>query len=245
MTITTLSTAGVAALNGANANQIADELRAMAFGSFMRSMPIPLRNQVPAALAANPYVLATLQPITLPDDAKANTILRAYGRAAGSATPGDITLKTAIGAASQFTTPTGGTIAVAPSGDIVLLGTDLWTNVDVLYLPEKYDVVELILPVTTSIMTLPVSLTSLVAPLGQGVVLMMEAEALVGTVTGKCIIQAPGAAPATTKWANLNTAKSQVLFVVADAVTQARVKLGVSSAIDQNAFMEAAQNYFP
>jgi hypothetical protein len=239
MTITTLSTAGVAALNGANANQIADELRAMAFGSFLRSMPIPLRNQAPLAAGASLYDLATLSAIVLPDDAKANTIFRAYGRAAGSATPGDITLKTAIGAASPYTTPTTGTIAVSPSGNIVLLGTDLYTNVDVLYLPEKYDTVELTLSVASNNLTIPASLVT------QGVVFLLEAQATIGTVTGQNIVIAPGSAPGTTKQANLNLAKSLVQFLPADAVTQARVKLGVASAIDQNAFFEAAQVFMP
>jgi hypothetical protein len=239
MTITTLTTAGVAALNGANPNNISDELRAMLFGSFVRAMPIPLRNQVPLAAAADPYVLATLQAIYLPDDAKANSIFRAYGRTAGSATPGEIAPKATAG--SPYTTPTTGTVGVAPNGDIVFLATDQWTNVDVLYLPEKYDVYEATaLSAASSVVTLPTAWTT------QGVVFMLEAQANTGTVTGAKIVLAPSnSAPGTTGQANLNLAKTQVLFTVADAVTQARIKIGLCNGTDLNAFLETAQNFMP
>jgi hypothetical protein len=239
MTITTLATAGVAALNGANPNNIPDEFRQMLLGSFVRAMPIPLRNQVPLVAGANPYVLATLGAITLPDDAKANTIFRAYART-GTGTTGELALKSAIGNGSPYTTPTAGTVGVAPSGDIVFLGTDAWTNVDVLYLPEKYDVVELNLPVASNVMTLPTSVTT------QGVVFMLEAQATAGTTIGTKVVLAPSAsAPGSTGQANLNILKTQVLFTVADAVTAARVKLGLCNATDLNAFLETAQNFMP
>jgi len=238
MTISTNATAGVAALNGMNANQVADALRAMGFGSFVRAMPVPLRAQNPNAAAANPYVQAsTLQTITLPDDAKANSIIRAYARA-GTAAAGELGPKATAGA--PYTTPTTTTIGVSPSGDLVFLATDAYTNVDILYTPEKYDLYEITLPVASNAASFPATFTT------PGVIFVAEVEALVGTVVGKTRIQAPSNSnPGSSGQSNLNLAKSQVLFNSGDAVTSARIKFGVSNATDLNAFLEQAQALFP
>jgi hypothetical protein len=232
MTISTNANGGVAQLNLTTPNVLADQFRAMQIGSFLRSLPIPLRQQVPQLTGVYPYTGATLAAIQLPDDAKANQVLRCYARA-GTGTAGELTPKATAG--NPYTTPTTGTVGVSPSGDIVFLGSDVWTNVDVVYLPEKYDVAELTLPVVpgTGVMTLPAAITA------QGVVFMLEAQALVGTTVGTKIVLAPSTAPSTGN-ANLNVAKTQVLFAVADAVSSARVKLGLCNATDANAFLETA-----
>jgi hypothetical protein len=74
----------------------------------------------------------------------------------------------------------------------------------------------------------------------RGVVLLMEAESLAGTLVAKMhVIKEAAGAPATTL-ARLDLAKLNVQFAVADAVTSARVKLAVVSAIDVDALLEAA-----
>ena len=208
-------------------NQLPDALRVLGFGAILRAMKTFLRTKNPNAAPANPYVHSTLQALTLPDDAKANTILRAYARA-GTGTKGELTVS------AYGTTPTGAHVAVAPNGDIVFLATDAYTNVDVVYEPEKYDVVEMVLPVVTGTLTIPTKYA------GQGVVLLMEAESLAGTNTGKFEVLVPAASTAVTKTACLNVAKTAVMFDNTDnAVTSARVKLAISSAIDVDALLTA------
>ena len=232
--------AGVGALNGANANQVADALRLMGFGSFVRAMPIPLRNLDPNTAAANPYApSASYQSIQLPDDAKASQVLRAYART-GTGTVGELAPQATAG--SPYAVPSAtAEIGVSPSGDLIFHAADAYTSVDVLYLPEKYDVVEVTLSVASSILTIPTALSA--AP--RGVVFLLEARALVGTTVGTEFIQVPSNSAPSTGQACLNLAKTEVLFATADAVTQARVKLGVANALDLNAFLETAQALFP
>jgi hypothetical protein len=144
-------------LNRAQPGSLPSMFAAMKLGDVVRALPTTLRKAVPTVSA--PYQLTTLDTIVLPDDAKANTILRAYARA-GSGTKGELTV-VAYGA-----TPTAGQIAVAPNGDIVTVHSgDVWTSLDVVYLPEKYDVVELTLPVVpgTGVCALPTWITDRVS----------------------------------------------------------------------------------
>lgn len=168
-----------------------------------------------AAPAASPYQLATLQAIVLGDYKKASSILRATVRAGG--VTGELAVQ-AYGA-----TPITGQIAVAPNGDIVVLATDAITDIDVHYVPSQVEVVELTVDgLVGSELPIPAKYTA------RGVVSLLEAEVLAGTTLGKKIILVPGAAPATTK-ANLDVAKTKVQFNSAtDAVTKARVKIGVA-----------------
>lgn len=228
MAITTLANSLKNVLNQANPNALADAFRVLGVGSFVRALPTTLRLKNMATAPANPYVGATLQALTLPDDAKANSIFRAFART-GTATA------TELAAQAYGTTPGTGQIAVAPNGDIVTLAADAWTNVDVVYLPEKCDAIELTLPVVpgTGVCALPAAVTAL------GVVAMFEAEALAGTLTGKKIILVPGSAAPATTLAKLDLAHSQAKFAVADAVTSCRVKLGIASSIDVDALLTA------
>lgn len=215
-------------LDGIVLPTLADALAKLHIGSILRALPTWRRQINMNTQPVSPYQLTTVQTLSLVDDAKALNILSAYART-GTAGTGPMTI------AANGATPTSGQIAVAPNGDIVTLASDAITNVDIVYQPDKYDVVEVVLPVvsSTGILTLPVPNTT------AGVVTLFEAEALVGTTIGKEKILVPGTAPATGQ-ARLNVAKTQVLFATADAVTSARVKFSVSSAVDADALLTAA-----
>lgn len=223
MALSSLATSLKQALNRANPNSVPDMLRSLGFGDFVRSMPATLRQKAPAA---SPYNLATVQALSLPDDAHAEYVFSGYGRV-GTATAGPLT------PAAQWATPLTGQIAVSPSGDLVVLAADAWTSLDVCYLPEKSVVLEETLPVVANVCTLP-------SQLGAGVTLM-EAESLTGGVTGKFIVTAPaGVAAAGHSCFSLN--KLLVRFAGADAVTSCRIKYSVPSA-DMSALLEAVSNY--
>jgi hypothetical protein len=210
-------------LNKADPNTLPDMFRVVQLGDVLRAIPTSLRKKTPAADAG---VLATLQSIVLAEDAKANTIFRAYARTA-TAGAGELTV------VGPNVTPTSGQISVAPNRDIVVLAADAITELDIVYLPEKCDIIELTFPVVSNTMTLPASVTSL------GVIAMLEATAIVGTIPGKKIILAPaGSAPATGQ-ARTNVARSTIAFNGTDAVTSATVKLAVSAAVNLDALLTA------
>lgn len=224
MTISTSATSLKSVLDNANPNTLADKFRALKIGSCIRAMTTFLRKKVPAASS---YQLATLHAHVLPDDAKASTILRAFSRTGG--VTGELVVKL------YGVTPGTGEIAVGPNGDIVVLAADAITSLDVTYQPEKQDVYELTLdvPAATGICAIPASFVS------QGVINLLEAEALTGTVTGRKIVLVPGAAPATTQ-ARLSAAKNTVLFNLAtDVVTSARIKFSVVPTTDVDALLTA------
>lgn len=228
MTININATSLKNQMNLASPGVLADMLRAIAIGSVVRALPTTLRNKSPNAAPADPYVHSTLQALALPDDAKANNIFRAFARSAagGGATPLELAVQ------SYGTTPSTGQVAVAPNGDIVFLASDAWTSVDVVYLPEKCDVVELTLAVATNACTLPTALGPYV--------ILMEAEGLVGTTTGKKEVLVPSASTASAGTARMDLAHAVVKFNGTDAITSARVKLGVVSAIDVDELLTAS-----
>lgn len=225
----------------ANPNDIADFLRKIAFGSLLQGqMPQARRKQ--DLSVASPYSLATLGCLVLPDNGKAAVILRAYARA-GTGTLGELTV-VAFG-----TTPTAGQIAVSPNGDIVCLLADAYTSVDIDFIPERGDSNALdrdgnvnntsapgnVFPVVSHVITLPAALTA------RGVILLAEAEALQGTVTGKKIVLVPAASAPATGQAKLNLAKSTITFATADAVTRARVKLVLCANADLATVLNSTQ----
>lgn len=260
MTISTLPQSLKNQLNNASPAQLADMLRAIGYGDIVRRMSATLRRQAAPANTANvlsSYDLAINGVIVLPDDAKAKAISRAYARA-GSAAPGELT----IDAPARGTFPTITTLhaAVTPAGNIATLGSDAWTDLDIVYEMADQDVVELTLPVVpgTGILTIPAAYagvagsgvnTTLVKDTvnnvagAKGVNMLMEVEVLAGGATGKCIVLVPGGTNPASGYANLDVTKSMVYFHAADAVTQARVKLGVFRTIDLNALLEAVGNY--
>lgn len=220
MALTEISNSLKEVLNTANPSNLSPALQTIGLGDFVAAQKKYLYRKVPVT---NSYNLSTVQCIALPDDLKCASILRAYARA-GTAGTGEMTI------AANQATPTTGQIASTPNGDIACLGTDAITDLDVFYEPHRLDVVELTLPVVsgTGVCAIPAAYTT--SP--KGIVLLLEAESLAGTLVSKMIVLANGSAPATGR-VNMNVAKSQVQFAVADAVTLARVKIGVVPAIQE------------
>lgn len=212
-------------INQGNPNVLGDQFRALAFGDVLRALPTTIRKKAPVADAGS---LATLLALVLPDDAKACSIFRATAKA--GAVTGELT------PVAYGTTPATGQIAVGPNGDIVTLAADAITDLDVVYLPEKYDVVEVQLPVATHVLTIPSTFTA------KGAVLLLEAIADAGTSTGKKIVLVPGAGAPAAGQARLNVAKTTVTFAAADAVTKATVKLAIAASVDVDALLTATAN---
>lgn len=223
MTINVLENSLKEKMDLANPNVISDGFRILEIGSVLRALPTFLRRK---ASAADAGVLATLLSLVLPDDAKGLNILRAYARA-GTGTLGELAVQT------YGTTPAAGQIAVAPNGDIVTLAADAYTDIDVVYQPDKYDIAEVTLPVATHVLTLPTQLTA------RGAILLLDATATVGTSTGRKIILVPGAGAPAAGQARLNLAKTTVTFAAADAVTQATVKVAIVARVDVDALLTA------
>lgn len=215
-------------MDRANPNTLPDQMRTIKLGQTLGSdVKQTLRKQSADAAGADPYNLATLDVLKMPDEAKAMTILRAFARA-GTAGTGEMAV------VAPNTTPASGQLAVTPSGDIALLGADAITDVDVEYLPARGDVMEVTGQVAANVLTIPASLTA------RGVVMAIEVEALTGGSVGDKIILAPGAGAPAAGQARLNIAKSTITFAGADAVTRARVRLVVSAEVDLKASLEAA-----
>ncbi len=216
-------------LNRALINSLSTLLALIGFGDILRSMRTFLRGAVPGAAASNPYIVAAALPISLPDDAKASGLIKAYARA-GTGTLGPLTVD-----AEGDSEPAAGHIGVTGSGDIATNHTDAFTKIDLEYHPEKGDVVEISMSASSAdTFVIPTALKN------RGVLRLLEAESLTGTLVSKMIVLIPAdAKPATTK-ARLKLDKGTVQFAVADAVTSARLKLLVASAIDVNAVLEGA-----
>lgn len=217
------------AVNRANPQAVADELRKLEFGTVLRAqVPQCLYKAAPAASSAQ---LATLQAFVLPNNGKAVTILSAYGRA-GGVTSGYLTIK------DNGVTPGSGEIAVAPNGDIVVLAADAWTNVDIVYIPQMGEEITISLPVVSNDLTIPATYVS------QGVLKLVSATSTAGTLTGALIVLADSAsAPATTK-ALLDLGHAKVKFAVADAVTAATVVLSLAPASGGTAvLLDAAETF--
>lgn len=220
-------------LNHPDLTNVCQSLEAVGLGDLLVEQTVQtLRVQVPVSNAsfASPENLAGLDVIVLPDDVKASRLMRCYVRA-GSVT-GEFTEKAGYG-----TTPTTGTVGVTPCGDLAFLHADGVTNADVTYVPENGECIDLVLAVnpSTGVCQIPASFAA------RGVATLLRAESKSGTLLGRMTILVPSnSAPSSTR-ANLNVAKSQVLFAVADAVSQASVRLLVTSRVNaQLAYQGAA-----
>lgn len=209
-------------LNDANPNVLPDILRRISIGDLILGQMNQFRRSLDmtaAAQANDGYNVATLSPIVMRSSnvPPAASIIRATVRAGG------VTGELAVQAFG--TTPATGQIAVAPNGSIVVLAADAITNLDVVYVPERGLVVDYTGPVVsaTGVMALPASI------IGNGVVLLLEAEVLAGAVVGKKIVLVPGGTGPATLNARLAVAKTSVNFNQAtDTPTRARVKLLVA-----------------
>jgi hypothetical protein len=218
MTINTLPTSLAEIMNTAPPGSIADAFRLIQIGSVVRALRTTLRNKSPNAALANPYVTAGLQVLTLPDDAKADVISRAYART-GTGTKGPLTV---VASDSYAGDPGAHSIVVSPTGDLVFHAADAYTSVDVAYEPMKYDIKELTLPAPTSgVVPLPT------VDVAAGVVFIAEAEGNFGLAGDtNLVVNLPGTAAATGK-AALDLAKANVVLNAGDNFTQVRVKYGV------------------
>ena len=233
------------AAGGPSPQALPDMLNKISFGDFLRASKTYLRRKAPlvgATNGSNANQLTTLQVIPTGDDAKAATILRAYAISTSAAgTLGELAVQ-AFGA-----TPADGQIAVAPNGDIVVLAASAYTSVDVVYEPEKQDVVEMLLPVVaaTGVCALPTTN----AAIARGVISLLEAEILTtsGAVTpAKKHILVPAAGAPATLQARLDVAKANVQFNQATDLPTGfvRVKLGVVPSVDVDALLESAQTQY-
>jgi hypothetical protein len=218
-----------ATLNDANPTSLASALQYIGFGDVIRALPLKRYKLVPVASLAN--MIASTNAIVLPDDAKCEKLLRAYART-GTSNLGELT----VDAGAQTTTITAAHATRTESGDIAFLSTDAHLLVDVLYVPAKLDVYTLDLPVVAAsgVCALPTWVTT------KGVVTILEATITAATNKGVCPVVTPSdSVPTTTLQVNLNLAKTQVQFRIADAVTRATVKLGLIPATDLDTLLQA------
>ncbi len=95
------------------------------------------------------------------------------------------------------------------------------------YLPERQDIQagNFVCVAGTGVVTL----TGAAAVAG-ALISVLEAEVLVGGVTGKCIVTAAAATAPTTGLCRMALGKTGVFFCIADAATSVRLKLGVVPA---------------
>ena len=229
------------ALNRADPNTLADLFRALRLGDMLRTETVALRS---VAATLQPQQIATVAAVVLPEDAKAASIVRCTVKASG-VTNGEFAIQL------YGTTPTTRQVAVAPNGDIAFLNADAVTSADVVYIPEIGDVLGALTNTKLGVTSLTLAVVPstgvavLPAALQGSAILLMRAVATVAT-TGQGtdrIIVVPGTVPATTLQANLNLAKTQVQFEIADAVSQAVVDVlvvsGKGGGVDANGLLEA------
>jgi hypothetical protein len=211
------------AFDKADPNTLADLFRQIALGSLLQGQLTQVRRGVsPHALGISSYTPATVDALHLPDTGRACVIHRATVRGVG-----ELTID-AFG-----TTPSTGHIAVAPNGDIVTLTSDNYADLDVVYTPERGDVVEIYMPVASNAIVIPTSITA------RKVVLLLEAESLEGTLVSKLKVLVPSDTNSTSGAACLNLARSSVVFASANAITRARVKFLVRAKEDLCTVLEA------
>ena len=222
-------------LNRANDNTLSDQLSKLELGDLLLGQMVQHKRKLnPSTLGVGSYTLGTLHALQLPYNARACTIARATARAGG--VTGELT------AVAYGTAPATGQIAVAPNGDIVVLASDAITDLDVSYFPERGKVIETYFPVSSNVLTIPNGSDYL----ARGIILLLEAEAMSGTTTGKKIVLVPGAGAPSAGQCRLNVAKSTITFASADAVTRARIKLLVApkAANDLQTVLGDAEDQF-
>lgn len=221
MSVTEQKTLTIGALDRAHPLSLTDRLREVRFGQLLAGcLPQQLNGVDPAASS---YERADVERVGLPDYAKAASILRAKSRAATAGGPGELTV------AAYAATPSTGEIAVSPSGDIVVLAADVQRGLELVYIPQRGDVVEFTLPVASGILTIPSTWSG-------KAILLLEAEATKvssGVLSGNKIILAPATAVTATTKAALSKDRTKVYFNDAtDHVSEARVKLLVQPDAD-------------
>jgi len=218
-----------ASLDRANPNTLADQFRTIALGQTLQQDVKQTLRVDADALGGQPEDAATADIIV--PASPAGVILRAWARAA-TANAGEAT----VGA--RHGTIAAGEIRVTPAGNIGVLAADVMTDLIVEYLPERGDIVVTAdLPVTANVLTLPAAIS------GNALVLM-SAEALTATLTGRKLILTPGAAGPAAGQAEMDIGGTTVTFQATDAVTVARCTLLVDPAADLTALLaDANQNF--
>lgn len=244
------------ALNRLDASAIADVFRGVALGDVLRGLPVYLRAVAPNN-SGTPQNVSTEGVVQLPEDAKAAFIFRCTVKASG-VTNGEFTVE------PYGTTPATTQVAVAPNGDIVFLASDAVTSADIIYLPQKGDVLGNLAFSKLGVTSLTLSVDStgkaiIPAPYAGLAILLMQANVTAGTVTGQKQILVPAtAATAAGKAALSQDGKSVWLNHTTDGATQVVVDLLVASGLvstaqlpnggvagvttDINAILEAANN---
>lgn len=147
--------------------------------------------------------------MTLPETARCARILRGYKTVA--TTPGEVTPLL-----SNASPSSAGDAAPNAIGNILFLAGDAVTQAEIVYVPYEGEVVEDIIAVSSNLGTLLG---------GRAAQLLLEAEALAGTVTGAKTIDARNTTTPATTHATLLANGTQVRFNAStDGVTQARVR---------------------
>lgn len=233
-----------------SANTVADYLQAEGgIGQIhLGQLPQMRHRMVPVVDPGDPVGGGTLISLVLPDEAKADPsgVVSLYVRAvSGGAVTGYYVAKST----TPFTTPTTGTFSSQPNGNVMLLAADLPTDVDVTYIPQRGKVVTLdAQPVSGDSYAIPSFLTATPNPnspgMPGGVIVLLEAYALVAGVPVQKGIRAPNSANPAAGFAVLDVAKQHVLFAVADAVTSCRVKLLVCPDVDLQVALEGPSPVF-
>jgi hypothetical protein len=255
------------ALNRLDVSAIADAFRGVALGDVLRGLPVYLRGVAPNN-SGTPQNVSTEGVVQLPEDAKAAFIFRCTVKASGVA-DGEFTIE------PYGTTPATTEVAVAPNGDIVFLASDAVTSADIIYLPQKGDVLGNNQYSKLGVTSLTLSVLStgqalLPAPYAGLAVLLMQANvtaAGTGGVTGQKQILVPASAATAAGTAALSKdGKSIWLNHTTDLPTQVVVDVlvasglvstaqlpnggqvspaGVAVTTDINAILEAANNGQP
>lgn len=189
-------------LNEANPNKTDTGLNAARAGSMLALVPRFIRGSVTAGI------------LSLPENARAGSILAATvtaGTTLGPKTP-------SVPAASASGVPATTLVTTSPEGHISFnVATDAPSGAEVVYVPEEGDIIEEVIPVVAG--------TGVGTPLqGKNVRRLLEATILTGTVTGTCTVDQRGFTVATTRHAAASANGASIQFLVADAVTTARVK---------------------
>lgn len=223
MAILTNAFALFKALAYGDISSLAPYLKAINLGLVIRGQsPTPYYRAVPKASAD--YQLATVKAVELPEYGRAASVVKAFSRAGG--VTGELTI------AKNHATPTTGQVGVSPSGQVTTLASDAITLMDVVVVPMRGEVVELTLATSSNVLTIPSAYTAC---------MLLEAESLAGSSTGKKIVLTPSASAPAAGQAVLNLDMNTVTFATGEA-TSARVKLLVQD-IDLSATLEAAAVY--
>ena len=214
--------------NRADPCTLFDLMRGGKIGDILtRTIPRILRAQVPV-VSAETLGGTAYDRIALPDDMKASRVVQAHARSrsgGGGGALGELAVH-AWGAV-----PTTGEIGIDGRGDLILLGTDLYTSVDVIYEPIIGDLITLThVPVvsTTGVCTIP-------TPAGLGAFHVVNATSTAigaGGLLSSMIIDYPNTTAPATTLALMNLAGTIVYFAIADAVTECSLTLYVPSAVE-------------